>query len=456
MSLPRYEKYKGGELEWLSAVPAHWSVEPLKRCFSIVGGSTPKSDQAAFWDGEIVWVTPADLSRLPSLYIGHSARKITQDGLDSCGTNLVPPGTIVLSTRAPIGSLAIATLPLCTNQGCKSMVPNGRSDSLYFAYVLLSATAALNLRGKGTTFLELSTDELSAFKAPTPPLSEQRAIATFLDRETIKIDALIAEQEKLITLLAEKRQATIAHAVTRGLNPDVPMKDSGVAWLRQVPAHWGVRKLSYDVDVLPGFAFPSAGFSLDESHVKLLRGVNVGVGSIRWDDAVYWNRTENDGLGAFELQPNDLVLGMDRPWISGGLRIARISEDDLPCLLLQRVAVIRSRGFLQTAYLYPLLQAGYFFHHCAPEMTGVSVPHISPDQIRSFVVPLPPVNEQVQISAHIQAENLKLDALTNEAKRSIELLRERRNALITAAVTGQIDVRNTIAEQYTARETATA
>ena len=234
------------------------------------------------------------------------------------------------------------------------------------------------------------------------------------------------------------------------------MKDSGVAWLRQVPAHWGVRKLSYDVDVLPGFAFPSAGFSLDESHVKLLRGVNVGVGSIRWDDAVYWNRTENDGLGAFELQPNDLVLGMDRPWISGGLRIARISEDDLPCLLLQRVAVIRSRGFLQTAYLYPLLQAGYFFHHCAPEMTGVSVPHISPDQIRSFVVPLPPVNEQVQISAHIQAENLKLDALTNEAKRSIELLRERRNALITAAVTGQIDVRNTIAEQYTARETATA
>ncbi|WP_230852096.1 restriction endonuclease subunit S, partial [Ralstonia solanacearum] len=274
-----------------------------------------------------------------------------------------------------------------------------------------------------------------------PPLAEQIGVAAFLDRETAKIDALIAEQEKLVTLLAEKRQATISHVFTRGLRPNPSMKSSGVAWLGEVPAHWNVRKIGRDVDVLPGFAFPSSRFSLDDSNIKLLRGLNVGVGALRWEEVVYWDPITADGLESFELCSGDIVLGMDRPWIAGGLRVARVSEVDTPCLLVQRVAALRIHGELHPDYLLLALQTGYFYDHCFPEMTGVSVPHISPEQIRSFTVPVPPIDEQLEIAAFVSGEGAKLEALSIQAQRSIELLKERRCALITAAVTGQIDVR---------------
>jgi len=115
MSFPRYESYKDSGVEWLGEVPEHWIVAELKRRFQIIGGSTPKSDQESFWGGEIIWVIPADLSKLSSLYISDSQRKISSEGLASCGTTLVPKNSIILSTRAPIGSLAIAETNLCTN-----------------------------------------------------------------------------------------------------------------------------------------------------------------------------------------------------------------------------------------------------------------------------------------------------------------------------------------------------
>ena len=209
-----YLKYKDSGIPWLGEVPEHWEIAPLKRSFQIVGGATPKSEQEAYWDGEIVWVTPSDLSKLSSINISDSQRKITSEGLASCGTALVPSGSIVLSTRAPIGSLAIAETELCTNQGCKSLVPIADTQSRFFGYLLSTSTGELNIRGKGTTFLELSGDELGAFKVGVPPNAEQLAIAAFLDRATSRIDALIAKTQRSIDLLKERRSALITAAVT--------------------------------------------------------------------------------------------------------------------------------------------------------------------------------------------------------------------------------------------------
>jgi len=238
MSFPRYPEYKDSGVEWLGAVPVHWDVLALKKNFHIIGGSTPKSDNESFWDGNVLWATPSDLSKRDSVYMNDTQRKITATGLASCGTTLVPARSIVLSTRAPIGSLAIAETEMCTNQGCKSLVPSKNTNTEYFVYLLSISSDELNIRGKGTTFLELSGDELGAFKTSVPPIQEQTQIADFLDHETAKIDALVAEQRRLMELLKEKRQAVISNAVTRGLNPDAPMKPSGVEWLGDVPEHW--------------------------------------------------------------------------------------------------------------------------------------------------------------------------------------------------------------------------
>ena len=149
MSFPRYPAYKPSGVEWLGAVPEHWEVLPLKREFEIVGGSTPKSDVHEYWNGNIQWITPADLSRLQAIETTESIQSISSEGLNSCGATMVPSGSIVISTRAPIGSLGIAGIGLCTNQGCKALVPINLINSRFTTYFLGIATEALNSRKGG-------------------------------------------------------------------------------------------------------------------------------------------------------------------------------------------------------------------------------------------------------------------------------------------------------------------
>jgi type I restriction enzyme, S subunit len=242
----------------------------------------------------------------------------------------------------------------------------------------------------------------------------------------------------------------ISHAVTKGLNPDAPMKDSGVEWLGEVPENWEVTQLRHYSKSIPGFAFPSAQFVEDESQWKLLRGINVGVSCIRWDEAVYWKREDDGQLDQYVLAPGDLVVGLDRPLIKEGLRVARVGPADCPCLLLQRVAAVKGTTELATEYLFYLLSSPLFVAHFEPDATGVSVPHISTGQIDSFVVPKPPKDEQQRIVNYLSDELCKIEELTNGSIDSIFLLQERRSALISAAVTGQIDVRGLVPEAVAA------
>ena len=208
-----------------------------------------------------------------------------------------------------------------------------------------------------------------------------------------------------------------------------------------MPEGWGTSRLGHLIHILSGFAFPSTGFSLDENDTKLLRGVNVGVSEIKWDDVVYWKRAKNDGLDIYELDVGKIVIGMDRPLISTGIRISRITYDDIPSLLLQRVTAITTLGKICEDFLFRVLTSGAFASSFESEMTGVSVPHISPSQISGFIVPIPPLAEQTQIAAFLDHETTKIDTLITKAESAIQLLQERRTALISAAVTGKIDVR---------------
>lgn len=287
----------------------------------------------------------------------------------------------------------------------------------------------------------ISRSSLGRVRYAFPTLAEQTQIAAFLDRETGKIDELVAEQRRLMELLKEKRQAVISHAVTQGLNPKAPMKPSGIEWLGDVPKHWKVGKCGFYLRILSGFAFPSTGFTEDENETKLLRGINVGVSRLKWNETVYWRRLPDDGLDIYEMQEGDLVIGMDRPLITEGMRVAKVKDSDLPCLLLQRVASLKVGDKLNADYLLGLLSSDMFVAHFSPDTTGVSVPHISPDQINNFVIPIPPVSEQKAIVSFVAVQTAKFDTLTAEAQRAINLLQERRTALISAAVTGNIDVR---------------
>lgn len=206
-------KMKDSGVEWIGEIPEEWEIIDVKKIFNIVNGSTPKSDEDEYWNGDIVWITPAEMSS-DTITICNSKRKITKAGMSSCGTTLVPQGSIIISNRAPIGLICIAGTELCTNQGCKSLVKmNNNINNKYYYYFMLTQVSTLNMLGRGTTFLELSTTDLSNFKVIAPN-SNQNQIVDYLDKKCSAIDKLISSKEKLIDKLTEYKKSLIYECVT--------------------------------------------------------------------------------------------------------------------------------------------------------------------------------------------------------------------------------------------------
>lgn len=443
MSLPRYRAYKDSGVDWLGEVPAHWQVQPLKSRYAIVGGSTPKSDVPEYWDGAIHWVTPADLSRLAGFEISGSLRTITDVGLQSCGTSLVPSGSLILSTRAPIGSLGLATVELCTNQGCKALVPQSGEVSRFAAYALSIAGPALNVRGKGTTFLELSGDELANFRVAFPEKVEQAAIATFLDCETAKIDALIAEQEKLLALLAEKRQATISHIVTRGLDPNAPMKDSGIPWLGEVPAHWTVATLRRFV------ARFEQGWS-PECESRVPEAGEWGVLKAGCVNGGTFNALESKALPSplqprpdLEIKGGDVLMSRasGSPKLIGS--VAYIEAAPSMLMLSDKIFRLDLSADVDPDFFALLMGSQPLRQQIEQAIGGAEglANNLPQSSIKDFWICVPAVSEQRAIVERTKAELASLRSLAEAGQRTVHLLTERRSALIAAAVTGQIDVR---------------
>ena len=211
-------RLKPSGVEWLGDVPAHWEVRRLKTVASIKNGATPSTSNETYWNGDILWITPEDLGAVKGRRITSSERKITHAGYKSCGTSLVGPGSIAISTRAPIGHLGILDLEGCVNQGCKLLVPKESIRSGFLYHVLETARSELQSRGHGTTFIELSRLQLGNFPLPVPPLAEQTAIAAYLSRETDRIDAAVACTRRQTELLREYRVSLAAEVVAGKLD----------------------------------------------------------------------------------------------------------------------------------------------------------------------------------------------------------------------------------------------
>ena len=223
-------------------IPVGPETRRLRFLFDTKSGSTPSSRVDEYWDGDIYWVTPEDLGKLTDRYVCNTRRRITEEGYNSCRGSLAPPGSIVLSKRAPIGQVAILNVASTCNQGCFLLTKLDSIDERFYYYTLLHLRPALEALGRGSTFMELSTDDLRSFRMPFPSSSSQRVIANYLDRETAYIDCLITEKERMLALLEEKRVALISHVVTRGLDRNASMKDSDQEWIGEIPAHWLVER----------------------------------------------------------------------------------------------------------------------------------------------------------------------------------------------------------------------
>lgn len=309
------------------------------------------------------------------------------------------------------------------------LTPGALVDIRFLDYALRSAPGLAEIRRLSKDMPPAQFDwpwpAAKKMRVPSPALAQQSAIADFLDRECARIDEL--------------REASLGLAA----GMDAASRAVRNSELAGHVAEYGRVKLGWFVDVLPGYAFASSGFVEDapEGTVRLLRGVNVAPGSVRWEDVVGWDADATEGLSKWSLRAGDLVLGMDRPWIGGGVRLALVEDADLPAYLLQRVARLRPHtDGLLVEYLCYWLEHDCFHGELSHSLTGVSVPHISGGQIESYRIAVPDVDIQMVCVTRHAALRKHTTEFRDECQQFAAHLSEYRDALVTEAVTGKLDV----------------
>ena len=446
-----YPEYKDSGVEWLGEIPRDWQrlkfkfVAKAGKVFA--SGPFGSSIGSQFYQDTGVPVIRGNnlsLNGNKPKYIDDGYVYLTESKADDLSNAEVIPGDLVFTARGTVGQVGLVPdesitwkrAILSANQ-LRYRNRNERINTSYIWYLFSSwlVRTQILLSSDSVAQPNLNLGSLKDLNLLCPTIAEQVQIANFLDHETAKIDTLIEEQQSLIRLLKEKRQAVISHVVC-------PRSDENVA------------RLAYFVDLLPGYAFSSQGYkSTEENNIKLLRGINIGVDSLKWDDVAYWPCSELADLHAFQLEKGDIVFGMDRPWISTGARVAEIEEKDLPCLLLQRVARIRSGKEAHQPFVKMCLQSFEFKNYVESDLTGVSVPHISPEQIKSFKIRDIGFDQQKYETDKALSQIEQIEQIIIEADDAIALMQERRTALISAAVTGKIDVRDWVAPEQKQKAT---
>ena len=451
MSFPRYPTYKPSGVEWLGEVPEHWEVKKIRNFASFTGGGTPSRENLSFWGGPIPWVSPKDMK---VERIIEAEEGITQEGLDGSSSSLVAPGHVLIVVRSGILRhtipVAINAVEVAINQDMKAVRMDDKvCTNIFFLRWIqgLNNQLLLAWAKQGATVESVEQEYLSKTVLPLPTLAEQAAIATFLDHETAKIDALIAEQQRLIELLQEKRQAVISHAVTKGLNPDAPMKDSGVEWLGEVPEHWSLVKLKHVAkDKVAG----PYGASLTKSmytHVGYRVYGQQQVIPDNFEEGDYYiDDNKYEEMKRYSVSPGDVLIS-----VMGTVgKVAVVPDCVEPGIINPRLVRYHLRDLLIPRFAQRLLLSTPFQEKILLEAKGATMDGLNMQILGDLPLPLPPRAEQEAILDQLLRAMASFDAMASSTEQSVLLLRERRSALISAAVTGQIDVRGLVPEAVAA------
>jgi len=434
MSFPRYQKYKPSGVEWLGDVPEHWEVTALKHCVAtpITDGphETPNfpDEGIPFVSAEAVANGAIDFAKIRGF--------ISRDDHERYSTKYRPRvGDIyMVKSGATTGVTAIVETDIEFN--IWSPLAAIRCGETVVPRFVLNFLRSRNFQEGVTLNWSFGTQQnigmgvIENMALAVPPLAEQTLIASFLDRETAKIDGLVGEQRRLIELLKEKRQAVISRAVTKGLNPHAPLKPSGIEWLGDVPKHWEVSRIAN--------LFREVVEAGTDDLPILSVSIHHGVSDKEMEEEEMDRKvTRSDDRSKYkQVAPNDLVYNMMRAW-QGGFGTVTVAGMVSPAYV-----VARPRTTILTAYVEHLLRTPKAIEQMRRHSRGITDFRLRLywDEFKNIRIPLPVQHETIAICESIAMDE-SFDALTAEAERAIELLQERRTALISAAVTGKIDVR---------------
>ena len=443
-----YPAYKDSGVEWLGDVPEHWDLKRLRysirACLNGVWGEEPVGGPE-----DVICVRVADFDRIKNKIVLNEPtfrsvplRQLEELTLKSGDLLLEKSGG---GEQQPVG--AVVLYDLGAQSVCSNFIARIKIEDDYSSVFLLYLHKHLYESGVNKRSIKQNTGiqnlDLKSYLSEyvgLPDIKEQIAIASFLDRETAKIDALIAKQERLIELLQEKRTALITRAVTKGLDPDVPMKDSGVEWLGEIPAHWKVKPLKAVAFVNPETLAEDTDPDYEFDYIEIT-DVNFD-GSISGKEFMYFNNAPSRAKR--KVIQGDIIISTVRTYLKA---IALIKESNTRELIVSTgFAVLRNKdkGELENEFLWRLVQSSIFVEKVVSYSEGVSYPAITPYVLGTLPIWFPPPTEQKEIVLFLNRKIGKIDYLTSKVHKSIELLKEHRTALISAAVTGKIDVRREV------------
>lgn len=438
MSFGPYPRYRNSGIEWLGEVPEHWEITRLKRVADVFPSNVDKKaypDESAvllcnYTDVYYHDTITAAIDFMPATASLDQIAKFTLRAGD----------TIITKDSETADDIAIAAYVPADIPGVVcgyhlSIVrPHDEYSGAFIKRLFDSAyvKSCVAVRANGLTRVGLGQYELDNLDLPFPPQHERCRIAQFLEAETAKLDALIAEQQRLIELLKEKRQAVISHAVNKGLNPDAPMKPSGVEWLGDVPAHWQLKRFQRCVDIREGQVDPEDS---RYSNLPLVapNHVESGTGRFLGTESAAEQEAES---GKYLCTAGDVLYSKIRP----ALRKVIVAPDN--CLCSADMYPLRAKAGLTNSFLFWTILSEYFSALAMLESQRVAMPKINRESLKGIILAVPPESEQHAISIVLSQETVTLDRLISEAARAIRLLVERRTALISGAVAGKIDVRN--------------
>jgi len=418
-----YPTYKDSGVEWLGAIPEHWEVKKLKYISYLTMGQSPSSDDynhegygSPFLQGNAEFGNRNPEAKIFCATVNKYAEK----------------GDILISVRAPVGALNEADRRYGIGRGLCSIRPRDIIIREFAWYLIQVVKVELNFLSTGSTYEAVALTDVSNLSCLLPPLPEQQKIAEFLDQETGKIDKLITKKERLIELLKEKRTALISHAVTKGLNPDVSMKDSGVEWLGEIPEHWKVKKCK-QLSLIKRGASPrpidDPSFFDDDGAYSWVRISDV-TASNKYLETSEQKLSELGKSKSIALEPGEL-------FVSICATVGKPIITNIKCCIHDGFVYF---PFLREnrEYLFYIFSGGELYKGMGKQGTQLN---LNTDIIGDIKLPIPPLPEQQKIAQFLDRETSKIDNLITKTRTSIDHLKEYRTALISAAVTGKIDVR---------------
>ena len=432
--MERYSEYKDSGVKWLGEIPSHWEMQRWR--FLMTENCRKNTDckihlQLQFKYGDIVQKAnqsdETDVLETISKYTIVEPNDIMINGLN-LNYDFISQRVAQVQEEGVITSAYI------------SLRPTDIANSRYYTYFLKSMDSKKMFHGMGTGIrLTLSYNELKNQFIPYPPLKEQELIANFLDTATSKIDAAIAQQQKMIDLLNERKQIIINNAVTKGLDPNVKMKPSGIDWIGDIPEHWNLKRLGYCswIRARLGWKGLKANEYVDNGY-PFLSAFNIQNNKLVWDNVNFINKQRYDESPEIKLNVGDILLVKDGAGIG---KCARV--DTMPlgeATANGSIAFITPYDGLFYKYLHYFIISPSFKRYTVLLLTGMGVPHFTQGEMKNVLIPIPTIDEQLKISEYLDGKLGKIDTVIDSYKRQISLLQERKQIIINDVVTGKVKV----------------